>query len=133
MTWVPSPWHRPRPDTAIESRSWTDPCPRCGAGVTRVDGTAIVVVSNPEAVIPVRNPACLYDEDDPDSPDCICAPVVNPRPDPLLDQAHVVGAEYTLSPCGHVVPTIQVYTQTRPAAGTLGALMADWAAGGEEP
>jgi hypothetical protein len=110
------------------TRTWADPCPVCGGPVTSLDAEAITVRDNPTAVISIHNPACPYDEDDPDSPDCICTTVINPAPDPLWDEEIVVGYLFTIDPCGHQTQQkIRFYQQTVPARGTLGALLADWA------
>lgn len=128
MTWVASQTR----DGGLITRTWTDPCPVCGAEVTRADADAITVTDNPQALIPVRNPACQYDPGDPgNSPDCICTPLVNPAPDPMLDEVLITGWKYTLKPCGHRTGgTMRFYQQTTPAPGTLGELIADWAATG---
>ncbi len=133
MQWAARPWHRPDPAAAIEVRTWTDPCPACGAAVAALDAEAITVVSNPLSVIGLHNPACGWDEDDPDSPDCICTPVITLAPDPAYDEVHVIGYRYYLRPCGHeVAGRRRFYEERRPEAGTLGALMGAWAALGEE-
>lgn len=119
----------------LVTRTWCDPCPRCGAEVTGLDATAIIVVTNEQAVIPLPNPACPWDEDDPDSGDCICSALINPAPDPMFDEQHVAGWEVTLHPCGHMRADLpKIYQETTAAPGTLGELMSDWAAGddGEE-
>lgn len=96
-----------------------------------MEGEAITVRDNPDAVLTVHDPYCPF-EDDPDA-DCTCTVIINPAPDPLLDEVHVVGWTYTLRPCGHQTGRkLRFYTQTRPAPGTLGELMADWAAAADE-
>jgi hypothetical protein len=93
-----------------------------------MDIETITVRSNPGAVLRIPDPACQYDEDDPDSPDCTCGMLVNPAPDPLLDQVHIAGYEWTLLPCGHTFAgSPRVCAQHRAKPGTLGALMEDWA------
>lgn len=122
-------WRRPDPATAIQERIRTDPCPACAAEVTSVDFEAITIRDNPEAVITIHDPACPYDEPDPDTSDCTCTVLINPAPDPMLDEIHVAGVIYTLHPCGHQTPRIRISRQTRPEPGSLGALAAAWAAG----
>ena len=69
---------------------------------------------------------------DPDSPDCICLAVVNPAPPAYLDRLIPVGHTVTMRPCGDRFPRWpagwKAYQQTAPEPGSLGELMADWAA-----
>ena len=116
------------------TRTWYDPCPGLRpAGDLSFDVDTQFVRDNPEAVLSVRNPACAYDEDDPDSPDCICMAVVNPAPPAYLDVMIPVGRIITMRPCGDAFPRwppgFHVYQQTTPEPGSLGELLADWAAG----
>jgi hypothetical protein len=124
--WTVTPWHRKDPAVPIITRTWMDPCPHDGREVTGFDAEAITVRDNPQAVIGIHNPACQWDEEDPDSPDCICTSYINPAPDPMFDTIHVVGYIYTLRPCGHQVSKVRIYSQEVPEPGTLGALMAEW-------
>ena len=84
-------------------KRWYDPCPRCGGEVTDLDYEVETVRSNPPSVIAVPNPACPYDEDDPDSPDCICTAVPDFAPDPMFDEMIPIGATFTMRPCGDVI------------------------------
>jgi hypothetical protein len=108
------------------TRTWADPCPVCGGQVTSLDAEAVTVRDNPEAVLALPDPACRYDHDDPDSPDCTCSWYPNSAPPAWLDEEIVVGWRYTLWPCGHE-GQVTIYTETGPEPGTLGELMARWA------
>jgi hypothetical protein len=97
---------------------WMDPCGECGADVTGVEARAITVTDNPDSLIVIPDPACPH-EGDP-AADCTCTVIPNPAPDPLQDEVHVVGYEYTLFPCGHHPARIQVYpaSASGPASGS---------------
>jgi hypothetical protein len=126
----------------VITKTWADPCPRCGGEVDpkRLSVDFEHIVDNPDAVISVPNPNCPYDPDDPDSPDCICTTIINPAPSPWNDRYITVGATVTMQPCGDVirVPVTKgkmggamegwsVYQQDIPEPGSLGELMGDWA------
>jgi hypothetical protein len=76
-----------------------DPCPVCGAAVEVIEGRAITITSNPGDLIVIPDPGCPRERDP--AADCTCTVVPNLVPDPLEDQVHVVGYEYTVLPCGH--------------------------------
>lgn len=123
VDWQAAGWHRKDPRWPLLTRTWMDPCPVCGQPVTGFHAEAVTVTDNPYSVISIRNPACQWDERDPDSPDCICTAVINPAPSPLFDQVHVVGYRYWLRPCDHEVAKITLHSQEVPEPGTLAALM----------
>lgn len=123
--------------------TWYDPCPQCGGVVTGCDGQSETIKSNPMSVISSRNPACRYDDEDPDSPDCTCTAIANPCPDPFYDETIVIGMNVTLHPCEHVLHytrgaagafvtgrsgrvTWKIYQRDRPEPNTLGELMQMW-------
>lgn len=124
------------------TKTWYDPCPRCGGEVKGVDAEPQYVLSNPDSVLSVPDPACPYDPDDPDSPDCTCVAIINPHPDPVYDQRIPVGVTFTMHPCGDVIRSAsgrdgkmtgemagwKAYQQEVPEPGSLGELMRDWAA-----
>lgn len=123
------------------TKYWNDPCPQCGGEATGIAIHYEHVRGNPQAMLSLPDPACGYDPDDPDSPDCICTAIPNPAPNPALDTFHTVGATVTMQPCGDVlrVPVgsdgklggqmagWQMYQQEIPEPGSLGELMQDWA------
>jgi hypothetical protein len=78
------------------------------------------VISNEQSVISVPDPSCPYDDDDPDSPDCTCLAIPNPRPDPMFDRYVTVAATFTMQPCG-----CQVRALFGPG-GKMGGPMKDW-------
>lgn len=119
--WRPM-WDKP----GRESKTWMDPCPACQAEVQAVHAVTHYVIYNPGEVIGNRHPDCTWDPDNPDSEECRCGPaIVNPYPNPLDDVRVPTGTTFHLKPCGHTVPTVQLYTRERAAPGTLGALYED--------
>lgn len=127
------------------TRTWYDPCPACGEQVTGFDVEPEYVVDNPTAVLSLPNPSCPHLAD-PDA-DCTCTVLINPAPDPWRDEYIAVGATFTMHPCGDVIRAglgparggqgrkltglmagWQIHQQTTPEPGSLGELMADWAA-----
>jgi hypothetical protein len=131
----------------VITRTWYDPCPACGQQVTAFDLEPEYVIDNPTAVMSFPNPACPH-EDDPDA-DCICTVLLNPAPDPWRDEYIAIGVTVTMHPCGDVIRAPlgprgegsegsrplggllagwTIHQQTTPEPGTLGELMADWAA-----
>lgn len=125
------------------TKTWYDPCPQCGGEITDFDYEVESVRENPDSVISIPNPACPYDADDPDSPDCICIAIPNFAPNPALDQLIPIGAVFTMRPCGDVLRAPsgsggklggkmagwKMYQQEIPEPGSLGELMQDWAPG----
>ncbi len=125
------------------TKTWADPCPNCGTEVDpkRLSVDLEHVISNEQSVFAVPDPGCLYDRDDPDSPDCTCIAIPNLYPDPAFDRQIVVGATFTMQPCGCKIRVPagrggfgapmkdwKVYQQEVPEPGSLGELMTDWAA-----
>jgi hypothetical protein len=127
----------------VITKTWADPCPACG-GEVDPKGLSVDlehVIDNPSSVLAVPDPSCLYDSGDPDSPDCTCIAIPNFHPDPALDCHVLVGATFTMYPCGCEIRVPRgrdgkfggamegwkMYQQEVPEPGSLGALMRDWA------
>lgn len=114
---------------ALIVRTWAGPCPVCGGQLTglRADamhsGLSGSSGSNAQAGFRSDSTASGL------SLTAICTALINPAPDPLCDEFHVADYVFTAEPCGHRTgQKIRLFRQALPAPGTLGALIADWAA-----
>lgn len=83
------------------TKTWYDPCPRCGGEVTGVDYAARTIRSNPDSLTAIPDPGCPHLAD-PDA-DCTCIVLPNPVPDPMFDEEIVIGGDFTMHPCGDVI------------------------------
>lgn len=90
-----------------------DPCPECGDPLTAIHGEAQIVRTNRHEIITMPNPNCPWDGDGDGEGECICPPpIVNLNPDPMFDEDHIIGWQYTFEPCGHTAPTFRITETT---------------------
>jgi hypothetical protein len=102
------------------------------------------VIDNPDSVLSIPSPDCPHLAD-PDA-DCTCFVMINPSPNPAYDRHIPIATTVTMQPCGCAIRVPlgrkgkftgelagwSMYQRDVPEPGSLGELMADWAAMAED-